>query len=265
MYFPGRYVSEVKRPGNRYILRGILLEDFALWVLSSIFISTHPLVLLIGLIALLVSFWSVYERGYMDNDFVAATSEEKPVLSPTFQLSKVTGWMWQPWLWALAFGALGTYLVSSPGSFDVKLAIWIALLVFTHTCFWVYNRLDKGTRVWMFAVLQLLRSCAFALVVPVHPMAAMAIGAHVISKWIPYYVYRLPNMDKWSATTMFVVRLLFFIVFTAIVAVVDAGAAVFNVTTAALALWFIVRARRELTALYQGMHAVRQQIPRKQT
>jgi hypothetical protein len=33
VYLPGEYIAEIKRPGKRYILNGILKEDFALWLL----------------------------------------------------------------------------------------------------------------------------------------------------------------------------------------------------------------------------------------
>ncbi len=35
VYLPGQYLTLIKRPGQRYILHGIMLEDFALWVLCS--------------------------------------------------------------------------------------------------------------------------------------------------------------------------------------------------------------------------------------
>ena len=258
LYFPGRYLTEVKRPSKRYIVRGILMEDFALWVISTIFLSNYPLAHFAGITALLISFWAVYERGYMDNDFVAATYEQRPTLSPNFQLAEVSGWVWQPWLWAITFGAAGTYLVRWPNPFYVYFAIWMLSLTATHIFFWVFNRLDKGTRVWMFAVLQLLRSCAFALVVPVHPTAATAIGAHVISKWIPYFLYRERPGDKWPEMPVYLMRLVFFVLLTAIVAVVDKGTAVVSVTTAVLAAWFLVRARRELIKLFRGARGIYQ-------
>ena len=41
-YLPGQYLTQVKRPGARYIFRGILQEDFAFWVLSSIALAAVP-------------------------------------------------------------------------------------------------------------------------------------------------------------------------------------------------------------------------------
>ena len=115
----------------------------------------------------------------------------------------------------------------------------------------------------MFAILQLLRSCAFALVAPVHPAAAMALGAHVISKWMPYYVYRDQPAGKWPEMPVHLVRLLIFFLLTVIVMTIETDADLFNMTAAALTLWMIVRARRDLMAFYQGAGAVNQRVPDK--
>ena len=84
VYLPGEYISRIKRPGERYILRGIIQEDFVLWLLSSIGLAINPFSHLVGLLLLLVSFWSIYERGYVDNDLVASRCEPDPKLSATF-------------------------------------------------------------------------------------------------------------------------------------------------------------------------------------
>ncbi len=36
----------------------------------------------VGLLFLLLSFWAVYERGYVDNDEIAARYEREPTLNP---------------------------------------------------------------------------------------------------------------------------------------------------------------------------------------
>jgi len=59
VYMPGQYLTQVKRPGQRYIFRGILQEDFAFWVLSSIPLAALPVLHVLGLLFLLVSFWAI--------------------------------------------------------------------------------------------------------------------------------------------------------------------------------------------------------------
>ena len=48
VYLPGQYLSRVKRPGAQYVRRMILPEDFAFWVLSSVFIAPNPVTHVIG-------------------------------------------------------------------------------------------------------------------------------------------------------------------------------------------------------------------------
>src|SRR5262249_49517248 len=81
VYLPGEYLSKVKRPGSRDIIRGVLQEDYVLWVLSTVALATQPATHVLGLLILLISFWAVYERGYVDNDLIAARYEDDPKLS----------------------------------------------------------------------------------------------------------------------------------------------------------------------------------------
>jgi hypothetical protein len=81
IYVPGQYLTQIKRPGQRYIMHGIILENFALWVLCSILHAPSPVTHVIGLLALLI--WAIYERGYVDNDWVALHHEKDPKLSDT--------------------------------------------------------------------------------------------------------------------------------------------------------------------------------------
>ena len=85
------------------------------------------------------------------------------------------------------------------------------MLLATHGWFTMYNRFDKGTRVWMFAGLQFARSAAFVALVPIGLIGAVALGAHVLAKWVPYCVYRLGGKD-WPEAPFHLIRLLFFVV-----------------------------------------------------
>lgn len=252
VYLPGQYLTHVKRPGARYIVRGILQEDFAFWVLSSIALAALPLPHFFGLMFLLVSFWSVYERGYVDNDLIAARFEEKPKLSAAFRDSPVATPRWQPWGWALASGAVGVALLRWPamGS-PADFAIWVAVLLATHVWFTLYNRFDKGTRVWLFMGLQFARSAAFVALVPILPIGAAALGAHVLAKWVPYHVYRLGGKE-WPEAPFHLIRLLFFVVLTLLLGFAAGPNSVLNWTALALLGWNIFRARRELMVAWQS-------------
>jgi hypothetical protein len=98
VYLPGQYISRVKHPGQRYILRAILQEDFALWLLASLGLAWNPLWHCIGLGLLLISFWAIYEQGYADNDRCGMRYEEEPKLSVEFFAEEAPPRLVEPWL-----------------------------------------------------------------------------------------------------------------------------------------------------------------------
>jgi hypothetical protein len=250
VYLPGQYLSRVKRPGERYIVRGILQEDFAFWLLASIALAAQPLLHVGGLALLLLSFWAIYERGYVDNDQVAARFEAEPKLSAAFHAAPVATPAVAPWLWALASGAAGAVLLRWPGVPTLGDALaWTAVLVATHAGFALYNRCDKGTRVWLFAGLQFARSAAFVALVPITPIGALALGAHVLARWVPYHVYRLGGR-AWPDAPLHLIRLLFFAVLAALLALAQGGALLWSGTALALLAWNVYRARQELAAAW---------------
>ncbi len=271
MYYPGRYLSSVKRPGSHYIRHCILQDDLAIWILCSVALASAPFSLLLGLVLLLVSFWSVYEQGYVDNDLVGAMHEDDPCLSSAFRKSELACRRPEPWLWAAICGMLGLTFALPPGSSLLSSAIvWFATLAATFLCFLLFNRLDKTTRVWPFAVLQFARGAAFAAVVPVVPIAAAAIGAYVMEKWVPYFIYRLPKQPSESATPAAAsadwslplnsIRLLFFMLLSITIALVTSFEVLFTWPAFAILALFLFKARRELPALISGARRIDRKI-----
>ena len=252
VYLPGQYLTHVKRPGARYIVRGILQEDFAFWVLTSIALAGLPALHVLGLLFLLLSFWAIYERGYVDNDLIAAHFEKDPKLSAAFQDSPVATPPWQPWIWALACGAIAIFLLRWPLPANPwDFVEWAVVLLATHSWFRLYNRFDKGSRVWLFCGLQFARSAAFVVLVPIALVGVAALGAHVLAKWVPYYIYRLGGKD-WPDTPFHLTRLLFFIVLALLIAFVQGFSYLWTWTAAALLAWNLYRARQELKTAYQA-------------
>jgi hypothetical protein len=246
VYLPGQYLSLVKRPGERYITRAILQEDFACWLLSSIALAALPLAHVAGLLLLLISFWTVYERGYVDNDLIAARWEAEPKLAAGFKDSAVATPTWQPWIWALALGGAGVWVLRwTPALPFADLLVWSGVLLATHAWFTLYNRVDKGARVWLFAGLQFARSAAFVALVPISLIGAAALGAHVLAKWVPYYVYRLVG-QAWPEAPFHLCRLLFFVVLGALTGIAAGASSLLNGSALALLAWCLFRARQEL-------------------
>ena len=253
VYVPGEYLTRVKRPGTHYIRRGILQEDFAFWVLSSIALAAHPWLHTAGLLLLLVSFWAIYERGYVDNDEAAVRYEREPRVESAYWEFPVATPRVQPWIWALALGALGIVVLRWPERPDPwDFVKWAAVLVGSYLWFKLYNRLDKQTRVWLYAGLQLARVAAFTVLVAVLPIGAVALGANALSRWVPYHVYRCTG-NRWpKRDESALIRLTYFIVLAALLGVAAGPYAVFNWTALMLLLWNLYRARDAVKAMVES-------------
>jgi hypothetical protein len=261
LYLPGQYLTQVKRPGERYITRGILQEDFALWVLSSIMLTAHPVRHFVGLLFLLLSFWAIYECGYVDNDSVGVRLEHDPKLSSAFRDGLAVTPRWLPWIWALASGAIGVGILRGLGREALAgFGIWGAVLVATYGAFALYNRFDKTTRIWLYSGLQMARSAAFVALVPINLIGAIAIGAHVLAKWVPYYIYRAAG-KVWPDAPHFMTRLLFFVVLTLLIGFATGFASLLTWSTAALLAWNLLRARHELLKTFRTAKRLDKQKP----
>ncbi len=248
VYLPGQYLVHIKRPGERYITRGILLEDFALWVLSSITLASQPVEHVVALLFLLLSFWAVYECGYVDNDRVAVRLEHDPKVTGAFRDGLAVTPRWAPWIWALVSGAVGVAILRGVGRDALAgFGVWCAVLLATYGTFGLYNRFDKTTRIWLYSCLQMARSAAFVALVPINVIGAIAIGAHVLAKWVPYYIYRAAG-NAWPEAPHFMTRLLFFVVLTVLISFATGIGTVWTWSAAALLAWNVFRARHELRA-----------------
>lgn len=256
VYLPGQYLTEVKRPGQRYIVRGILQEDYAFWLLSTVMHAALPPLHAAGLLVLLVSFWAIYERGYVDNDRSAQKFEHDPRLSRNFGLVEVATPTVMPWIWAAITGVIAIFLLRYPGQpLPQDFALWALTLVLTHVGFKVYNRVDKSTRIWLFPGLQLARTAAFVSLLTIGPAAALALGAHVIARWVPYYLYRVGNQD-WPEAPFFLSRLMFYMLLWAMLAITQGHETLLTPTAGLLLVWNIFRARKDLVSVWKAAHRI---------
>ena len=212
----------------------------------------NPAAHLVGLLLLLLSFWAIYERGYVDNDLAASRYEPDPNLSATFGSVQVATPAVQPWIWALPAGAAGVAILHPDGTaFVVHFALWVAVLILTYACFVLYNRLDKMTRVWLYPFLQFARSGAFTVIVPIEPAGVAALGAHVLSRWVPYQVYRLTSVG-WPSARPELVRLLSFVLLSLMIVCSLGPSALLTWSAVALMLWNVFRARRDIGAVFNS-------------
>jgi hypothetical protein len=252
VYLPGMYVALVRYPGQRYIFRGILQEDFALWFLASIALASNPVLHAAGLLLLVFSFWAIYERGYVDNDIVAARYETDPKLSASFWSAQVATPTWQPWIWATVAGVVAIPLLRNSDETLVRDGIiWVAWLAFTYGWFWFYSRCDKATRIWLYGGLQFFRSAAFLTLASTTSMGLLAVAAHVSARWFPYLVYRL-GRQSWPALPIRALRLLLFVTFAALLLLSSRSMVHLDATAVLLLAWFTFQARRELRSIWEG-------------
>ena len=250
VYVPGQYIALVKHPGERFFLHGILLDDFAYWLLATLAVAPAPPLHVPALGALALSFWAIYERGYADNDRAASRFESDPALTEAFFSAGVPTPAVQPWLWAAAAGAAGVALLRYPALPRVTdLLAWAAVLAATAGLYFVYNRVDKQTRVWLYLGLQIARAASIAVLVPLVPVGAMALAAHALARWIPYTVYR-SGLKGWPKMPVALARLL---AFCALVSLLAASGAELGTadrwTFAATAAFCAWRARHDLRAV----------------
>lgn len=255
VYLPGQYISYIKHPGSRYIFRAVLQEDFAFWILSSICLAVHPVVHIISLLFLLISFWAIYERGYVDNDLIAHKHEADPKLTEEFGHIQVGDSGPQPWVWSLLAGAVGIIALHPDKLFVIFWGRWLAVIIITYGCFLLFNRVDKKTRVWLYPQLQLARVAAFAVVVPIDLSAVSALGAHCLSRWAAYIVYR-NAAGQWPHINVEFVRLLAFAILSLLIAAASGFSMLSTRTAAALFLWNVFRARHDMSAIFKSAHLI---------
>jgi phosphoserine phosphatase len=245
VYFPGEYVSRVKHPGERYLWRVIVQEDFAFWLLGSLALAPAPARHVLAIAALVCSFWVIYERGYVDNDWAAEHLEPDGKLSESYwQAPVATPWL-PPWIWASALGALAVGLLDWPLFKPWDLAKWLGVLLATYGTFKLYNRIDKRSRVWLYALLQFARGTAYLVLVPATTAAVPAIGSLILARWIAYYIYRTQG-GTWPKLPVNLIRLLLFTVLTCVLAVVQGPASLLGWTAPAIFAWNVFRARSDL-------------------
>lgn len=211
IYLPGDYLSRVKRPGKG-ALRSLVLYDLLPWLLIGLSI-TPGIYQFVGLIALFFSMWAVYEIGYYDNDQCARQYEIDPVLTSEAQAFTVQQFEFKAWCTALLLGGIGVLLIR-PDTFILALLVWTGVLLALHGTYWIYNRVDKTSRIWLYAVLQMFRFGSIFFMVAAGPVAVAAATAQMIARWIDYIIYRYQRsmgILTWPKTANQAVRMTIFI------------------------------------------------------
>jgi len=263
VYIPFFYIERVKRkPG--YILKETLGNDLLCLILACSWLSPHPILHATSMIFFIFSFWCIYESGYMENDLVAEKFEKQAVLSDTYQRYKKRINLWQPWIWSAIFAIPGIIFLESSQEvitnvlstllnfFQVQNIVidsicWFTLLILVRITYWVYNHIDKNTRIWIYPILQACRYFSFLTVTATNLIGIMILTAQLISRWIIYMIYRY-SQGSWSNLYKNITQLLLCLIFGLLIAAVAIGtqdiSILFSWQTFAIFTYCIVRGRR---------------------
>ena len=293
IYFPLVYIHKVKRVNQNYIVDLILLDDFPLLVLAFSWVSSLPILNAVGIFCLMLSFWCIYEYGYYENDLVAERYEQKPVLSDTYYKRLITIKWWQPWIWSLTIGLLGVcFVITSemarldislnfpeittssillrwnlPNESDLTLASlffqafykWTCFLLVSRLCFFVYNYVNKQTRIWLYPVLQSSRYCGFLLVAATNMVGICIIMTYVLARSTTYIVYRYSggNPNDWPKLQDWFLRLLFFLIFIITLSIVESDLSLlFSWQTLVLVGWWFKKCRRQAVEIVKNIKPI---------
>jgi hypothetical protein len=224
---------------------------------------------------LLLSFWCIYELGYIENDIVAEKFEKKPTLSETYQRYKNRVNTWQPWVWALAFAVPGILileltkivssnvsLVAKVSAIDLKTALidmasWIGLLLVVRVTFFIYNYIDKQTRSWLHLVLQAYKCFGFLVVTKTNIIGSMLFASQVISRWIPYFVHRYSKSEWLKELPNEILRAFVFVFLVIAIALGTQNIFILvSWQTLVIFIWYTYRARNRLWEVVREIHPI---------
>ena len=260
-YVPFLYTQRGKRPGEKYMLYGVLLEDVVLLSLALAWTMPAPLAGTLGLLLLHLSFWTIYEIGYAENDTLAIRREAAPKVweeaGPyAARIRPVqAGWA------ALILGAAGAGLLvafNTPSLhfstrierswplFAAVLGTWIGYLACARGAYWLYNRLEVGARGYFYVVLQLFRTLGYAVLLDLNAAGAAILLSLVLARWVKYLVYRDLGVTM-SEDQRFLTLLLFLVLACSGIAVEGSDFLGFQILVALV--WLATYAHRRLRAV----------------
>jgi phosphoserine phosphatase len=220
-YMPFEYTERGKRKGQRYLFHNVILEDVVLLCLAFAWLMPSPHIGAVGILLLHLSFWTVYEIGYWENDVLAVKNEAKPNIPEGTQACASRMHRGMAWLTAIIIATPGvamlTYFnreampfglgaVSWPMAFLGMLGMWVLYLLLSRWTYWIYNRLDTDSRSYLYVPLQMSRSVGYAFFFLTNAAGILLLTALIVGRWIPYLSYRMTGVS-WSGSH----RLLMFI------------------------------------------------------
>jgi hypothetical protein len=267
-YIPFYYLVKIKCLGWRFVRSVLIFDEYVLLALCYSMVQPIFLAHVAGVFLLLLSFWIIYEVGYMENDIVAERFEVDPVLNELYTKNKNRICFVEPWFWAVTLAAPGVTLVQwgngnpvfaqwweegifsrtpTAADFFMPFSVWILVLIVLRLVYYGYNHVDKLSRVWIYLPLQLLKSFGFLAVSTSTPAGIVAMISQALGRWVVYLVYRVSRLPFLGTPAAHIIRLIIYAVCIGGLALVDwEWMQPHLVQVSAILVWFLFRARRIL-------------------
>ena len=267
-YVPFDYLENGKRPGQKHFFHVVVREELVVVWLAYLWTSPNPWLTALVLTFLHLSFWAVYEIGYFENDCVAARLESEPHIPSGFEsrrhrFSPIGAWCFAGLLSSAGtamfwFAEMPVYwfetLVGKPHNLRADegialVVLWMMFLLLMRSIFYIYNHVDKLTRSLLYAFLQTLKFVGFSIYVSMSFLGGILITSQVITKWIPYIVYRYGRTGPEWQTPDQLFRLIIFLTISLILSTGRGGHSKdFWVLFGVVLFWCCWRARHEIAS-----------------
>jgi hypothetical protein len=205
-YLPFLYLEKGKHPGEGFFAKVVIYQEWLSLCLATSLLNPQPLQHALSMLFLVLSFWCIYEIGYIENDRIAEKYEAKPKLSATYQRYIKRFDPWLPWFWATFFAVPGLILLTSVETIEysehlsffqinfsqpiIIAGLWLVFLLAVRLTFCIYNLMDVDSRVWLYPILQSYKGFGFLLVTSTNLIGSMFFTSYIVTRWFPYFIYR---------------------------------------------------------------------------
>lgn len=258
VYVPFFYTDVVKRPGQGFFIRTILLDEFAL--VAFCFLLYQPLHWSIWICAfsLFLAFRLTYEIGYVENDRVGFLYEASPKLSKEYYRYKDYRVTPYAWYWAVALTFFGIFVldaefvlasvtrlgfdpeIGTTAARSVLVAGWLALIGVARSIFFLFNHAPLIWRIAIFYPLHLVKYFAPALIFASGPAGLALLFGQITRTWTKYAIRRSDGDRQLFPGHL--IRMMFFFSLLGVFGLVMGFGAVFGAwQTYAIMAWCVVR------------------------
>ncbi|MEM9375435.1 MAG: HAD family hydrolase [Pseudomonadota bacterium] len=208
-YIPFYYTAKIKRtPG--FLIKQVFMEELPVILLAYglVALPALPIGTWIALSLLFLALMLTYELGYAENDHVGARKEKAPKLSENFFRHRDYKLSPDAWIWALGLSFAGMLVmgadaqtfalermgVASTGNLwlntGLLTAVWALVLIVLRLAFTAFNHAPLIWRVYIYAILHIVKYLGFALVFVASAAGLVFIYAHIVRTWSLYAVRR---------------------------------------------------------------------------